>query len=250
MVHTLTRLPLSAVFPIKDNIPTRRFPAVTVGLIAINAAVWLLYQLPDLERSVVDSGWIPCDFEGTCDAPGANWPVDAFTSMFMHGSWIHILGNMLFLWIFGNNVEDRMGRIPFTAFYLAAGLAATAAQTAVTLAFGTFEDSAIPNVGASGAIAGVLGAYFLLFPHARVLTFVILVVVILPVEVPAVVFLGVWFLFQLWQGGFDMLAPSGIGTGGVAFFAHVGGFVFGLLVALPLRARRRTRTPAWPRAEL
>jgi membrane associated rhomboid family serine protease len=239
------------VFPIKDNIPTRRFPVVTVTLIAINAAVWLFYQLPGLERSVLDSGWFPCDFEGTCQAPAPPWPIDALTSMFMHGSWIHILGNMLFLWIFGNNVEDRMGRLPFTAFYLAAGLAATAAQTFVTLHFGTFEESTVPNVGASGAIAGVLGAYFLLFPNARVLTFVILVVVLLPIEVPATVFLGVWFLFQLWQGGFDLLAPTGAGVGGVAFFAHIGGFAFGLLVGLPLRAKRGgPRTPAWPRAEL
>jgi membrane associated rhomboid family serine protease len=238
------------VFPIKDNIPTRRFPVVTVALIAVNAAVWLFYQLPDLEGSVIEAGWVPCDFQGTCNAPEPDWPVDAITSMFMHGSWIHILGNMLFLWIFGNNVEDRMGRLPFLAFYLAAGLAATATQTFVTLQFGTFEDSTIPNVGASGAIAGVLGAYFLLFPQARVLTFVVLIFVFLPFEVPAMVFLGVWFLFQLWQGGFDLLAPAGSGTGGIAFFAHIGGYVFGLLVALPLRARRRPRTPPWPRAEL
>jgi membrane associated rhomboid family serine protease len=240
------------VFPIKDNIPTRRFPVVTVTLIAINTAVWLFYQLPDLQRSVVDAGWVPCDYQGTCLAPGPGWQVDAFTSMFMHGSWIHIIGNMLFLWIFGNNVEDRMGRVPFAIFYLAAGLAATATQTVITLEYGAEEDAVIPNVGASGAIAGVLGAYFLLFPHARVLTFVVLIVVFLPIEVPAMAFLGVWFLFQLWQGGFDLFAPTGIGTGGVAFFAHIGGFVFGLLVGLFLRGGRpgRPRTPAWPRAEL
>ena len=249
MVQTLTGVPFSRVFPVKDNIPTRRFPIVTVTLIAINAAVWLFYQLPGLERSVVDSGWIPCDYQGTCLAPGPAWPVDAFTSMFMHGSWIHILGNMLFLWIFGNNVEDRMGRFPFAVFYLAAGLAAIATQTVVTLELGDPDDSVIPNVGASGAIAGVLGAYFLLFPHARVLTFVVLIIIFLPIEVPAVLFLGVWFLFQLWQGGFDLFAPTGTGTGGVAFFAHIGGFVFGLLVGLFLRPRR-PRAPAWPRAEL
>ena len=245
------------MFPIKDNIPTRRRPVVTIGLIAANVAVWLFYQLQDLQRSAYEAGWIPCDFEGSCpadldrflDQNGPPWPADLFTSMFMHGSWLHIAGNMLFLWIFGNNVEDRMGRVPYLLFYLAGGLAATAAQSFITLQYGTAEDAAIPNVGASGAIAAVLGVYFLLFPYARVLTFVILVVVIIPIEVPALVFLGVWFLFQLWEGGFDLLAPSGE-SGGVAFFAHIGGFVFGLLVGLILRNRRRQRTPAWPRSEL
>ena len=164
------------MIPIRDNIPTRRFPVVTVTLIAINAAVWILYELPDLDKAVVESGWIPCEVNGTCDPPGPSWPVDAVTSMFMHGSWIHIIGNMLFLWIFGNNIEDRLGRAWFVVFYFAAGFAATALQTFTTLRFGTPEDSFIPNVGASGAIAGVLGAYFLLYPHARVLSFVILVV--------------------------------------------------------------------------
>jgi membrane associated rhomboid family serine protease len=148
-----------------------------------------------------------------------------------------------------------MGRVRFIVFYLAAGFAATALQTFITLQFGTLEDSAVPNVGASGAIAGVLGAYFLLYPHARVLTFVILIFVFLPFEIPALVFLGIWFLFQLWQGGFDLFAPTGMGTGGVAFFAHIGGFVFGLLTVHLFTAGRRPRprgrrTPAWPRAEL
>jgi membrane associated rhomboid family serine protease len=238
------------MIPIRDNIPTRRFPIVTVTLIAVNTAVWLFYQLPDLGTSVVEAGWVPCEIDGTCDPPGPGWPVDAVTSMFMHGSWIHIIGNMLFLWIFGNNVEDRLGRARFVAFYFAAGFAATAMQTFVTLRFGTLEDGFIPNVGASGAIAGVLGAYFLLYPNARVLSIVILVVVLVPFEVPAVVFLGVWILFQLWQGGFDLLAPTGSGSGGIAFFAHIGGFAFGLLVGLVLRGRDRPRTPAWPRSEL
>jgi rhomboid family protein len=240
------------VLPLKDNIPTRRFPVVTVTLIAINAAVWLFYQLPDLERSVVDSGYFPCEPDGACDAPGPEWPVDAVTSIFMHGSWIHIIGNMLFLWIFGNNVEDTMGRVRFTVFYFSCGFAATALQTFVTLQFGVPEDAQIPNVGASGAIAGVLGAYFLLFPHARVLSFVILIIILVPIELPAMVFLGIWFLFQLWQGGFDLLAPTGPGTGGVAFFAHIGGFVFGMLTVYLFTGGRptRRRVPAWPRAEL
>jgi membrane associated rhomboid family serine protease len=241
------------VIPLKDNIPTRRFPVVTVALIVANTAVWLIYERAQpTDRSVLDSAWFPCEVHGTCDAPGPSWPVDAFTSMFMHGSWIHIIGNMLFLWIFGNNVEDSMGRIRFTVFYLASGLAATALQTWVTLKWGTVQDTQVPNLGASGAIAGVLGAYFLTYPQARVLTFVILVFIFVPFEVPAIVFLGIWFLFQLWQGGFDLLAPTGPGTGGVAFFAHIGGFVFGMLAVWVFRKRppaRRT-VPAWPRSEL
>ncbi len=247
------------MIPLKDNIPTARRPVVTIALILVNAAVWLFYELPSLDRRVYEAGWVPCDMQDTCprqlqaflDANGPPWPADALTSMFMHGSWVHIAGNMLFLWIFGNNVEDRMGRTRFLGFYLAAGLAATALQTFVTLQFGTAQDTEIPNVGASGAIAGVLGAYFLLYPRARVLTFAILVFVFVPFEVPAVLFLGLWFLFQLWQGGFDMLAPTGSGQGGVAFFAHIGGFVFGVLVVLLFRLRPPARrAPAWPRAEL
>jgi membrane associated rhomboid family serine protease len=240
------------LLPIKDNIPTQRFPVVTVAIIGLNAAVWLIYERAQpTDQSVLQSAWFPCEVHGTCTAPGPGWPVDAFTSMFMHGSWLHILGNMLFLWIFGNNVEDRMGRIRFAIFYLAAGLAATALQTWVTLQWGTVQDSEVPNLGASGAIAGVLGAYFLLFPAARVLTFVIIIFIFTPFEVPAVVFLGIWFLFQLWDGGFDLLAPSGHGTGGVAFFAHIGGFLFGMLTVLLFRMRgpRKPVTPAWPRSE-
>jgi membrane associated rhomboid family serine protease len=158
---------------------------------------------------------------------------------------------MLFLWIFGNNVEDSMGRVRFTVFYFASGFAATALQTFVTLKWGTAQDSIVPNLGASGAIAGVLGAYFLMFPKARVLTFVIIIFIFTPFEVPAVVFLGIWFLFQLWDGGFDLLSPQGHGTGGVAFFAHIGGFVWGMLTVWLFRQRPPSRqAPAWPRAEL
>lgn len=237
------------MLPLKDNIPTGRRPWVTIALIVANVGVWLLYELPDLNTAVLESGWFPCEFDGACNPPGPSWPVDAVLSMFMHGSWLHIAGNMLFLWIFGNNVEDRLGRVQFVGFYLAAGLAATALQTFATLRFGTAIDAEIPSVGASGAIAGVLGAYFLLFPKARVLTFVIIIFIFTPFEVPAVVFLGVWFLFQLWQGGFDLFAPTG-GAGGVAFFAHIGGFLFGSLTVLLFRLRSRpAREPPWPRSE-
>jgi membrane associated rhomboid family serine protease len=143
--------------------------------------------------------------------------------MFMHGSWLHIGGNMLFLWIFGNNVEDAMGKLRFLAFYLVSGLAATGLQTIVTLSAGTALDGAIPNLGASGAISGVLAAYLVLLPRARVLTLLFYFIV----EVPAFLFLGFWFLFQLLEGGFAVLHPEA--GGGVAFFAHIGGFVFGLV---------------------
>jgi len=225
------------MLPLYDNVPTRRFPLVTVALIAANAAVWLLYQVPELEDSVFRIGFIPCEADGTCDGVGYSWPVNVFTSMFAHGSWAHIIGNMLFLWIFGNNVEDALGRVRYLAFYLAAGVAATGAQTAATLGFGTAEDATIPSVGASGAIAGVLGAYLLLYPLARVVTLVFLFFV----EIPAMIFLVTWFLFQLWLGGFSLVEPQS--GGGIAFFAHIGGFVFGVLAIKPLVPRRPPHAP-------
>ena len=212
------------MFPLKDNVPTRTFPLVTVALIAANVAVWIFYQLPDLDGSVVELAYQPCEVVGSCPpgtAVGEGWEVTWLTSMFMHGSWLHLIGNMLFLWIFGNNVEDTMGKVRFLAFYLLAGLAATALQTVVTLAAGSDMAAAVPNLGASGAVSGVLGAYLVVLPNAKVLTLVFYFLL----EVPAFLFLGAWFLFQLWEGGFSLTQPE-VG-GGVAFFAHVGGFVFG-----------------------
>lgn len=226
------------MIPLHDTVPTRRAPVVTLTLIGANVAVWLLYQLPDLPRSVAELGFRPCEVDRSCALEGEPWPVTALTAMFLHGDWLHLLGNMLFLWIFGNNVEDAMGRVRFLLFYVLAGLAATALQTWVTLTLGSPGEAEIPMVGASGAIAGVLGAYFLLFPLARVVVLLFLPLPV-PVEVPALAFLGFWFLFQLWQGGFSLVAPDSVG--GIAFFAHVGGFVFGLLLGRRLAARRRPR---------
>ncbi len=212
------------MFPLKDNVPTRSFPLVTVALIAANAAVWIFYQLPDLDGSVVELAYQPCEVVSSCPpgtAVGEGWEVTWLTSMFMHGSWLHIIGNMLFLWIFGNNVEDALGKVRFLAFYLLAGIAATGLQTVVTLAAGSDMAAAVPNIGASGAVSGVLGAYLVVLPNAKVLTLVFYFLL----EVPAFLFLGAWFLFQLWEGGFSLTQPE-VG-GGVAFFAHVGGFVFG-----------------------
>jgi membrane associated rhomboid family serine protease len=226
------------VLPLRDSAPGRTAPVVTVGLIAVNVAVFVLYQLQDLDRSVVDYGFFPCRVDDTCPGLGASWPVSAFTSMFLHGGWEHLLGNMLFLWIFGNNVEDAFGRLGYLGFYLAAGLVATAAQTAVTFATEGPAAERIPSVGASGAIAGVLGAYIVLLPRSRVTVWALFFLF----EVPAVVFLGFWFLMQLWLGGFAVLEPEE--GGGVALFAHVGGFVFGLLAAALLATRSRAGRPA------
>jgi membrane associated rhomboid family serine protease len=220
------------VLPLRDNVPTRSFPIVTVALIAANVLVWVLYQLPDLQGSVDELAYHPCEVENTCPTVGEDWPLTAFTSMFMHGSWLHLLGNMLFLWIFGNNVEDALGRLRYLLFYIAGGLAATAVQTFVTLAYASDAEATIPNVGASGAVSAVLGAYLLLLPRAKVLTIIFFVLR----EVPAVLFLGIWFAFQLLDGGASLTNPQA--GGGVAFFAHIGGFVFGFLVVKLVQQRR------------
>jgi membrane associated rhomboid family serine protease len=229
------------MFPIKDNVPTRSFPIVTVLLIAINVAVWLFYQVPDLDASVSELAYHPCEVEDSCPVVGEDWHVTALTSMFMHGDWLHIGGNMLFLWIFGNNVEDAMGHVRFLLFYLLGGFAATALQTFVTLEYGTDFEATIPNLGASGAVSGVLGAYLILLPRASVLLFIFLGLILIR-EVPAALFLGFWFLFQLWLGGFSLVEPQE--GGGVAFFAHIGGFVFGLLAVFVFRRQSPLR-PAY-----
>ena len=222
------------MLPLHDNVPTRRFPVVTVGLIVTNFLVWF-WELQAGESAIERDSYYPCAVQGPCLGPAAihhlpAWE-GAFTSMFMHASWLHILGNMLFLWIFGNNVEDALGRIRYFLWYLAAGLAATATQTFVTLHYADPAAASVPNLGASGAIAGVLGAYLVLLPTASVLTLVGFFVV----PLPAFLFLGFWFLLQAWQAGFAVTHPAS--GGGVAFFAHVGGFVFGL-VTVRLFAKR------------
>jgi len=220
------------VLPLRDNVPTRSRPIVTYALILANVLVWVLYQLPDLQGSVDELAYHPCEVEGSCPTVGQGWPVTAVTSMFLHGSWAHLLGNMLFLWIFGNNVEDLLGKVRFLLVYLAGGLAATVLQTYITLFFANELDATIPTVGASGAVSAVLGAYFVLLPRAKVLT---LILVFLR-ELPAGFFLLVWFGFQLLDGSTALAHPEE--RGGVAFFAHVGGFVFGALTAKPLQQRQ------------
>jgi membrane associated rhomboid family serine protease len=237
------------VIPLKDDIPTRRFPVLTVAIIAICCAVYFLFEqgVWDLGQTgndrVLEYGAIPYEVThpgdecgGTvqgavaCEGqPGvggsapdqAPWWITIFTSMFMHGSLLHLGGNMLFLWIFGNNIEDSMSRWRFVAFYLLGGLAALALQIV------TDPDSAVPTVGASGAIAAVLGAYALLYPRARVITLIFIIIFVTIVQLPALIVLGFWFLLQLLPAFSE---PIGDGGGGIAYFAHIGGFLFGLLV--------------------
>jgi membrane associated rhomboid family serine protease len=229
------------VFPLKDNVPTRSFPIVTVVLIAINVAVFFLYQLRDMDYAVNQLAYHPCELERSCPVVGEDWEVTAVTSMFMHGDLLHIAGNMLFLWIFGNNVEDALGKVRFVVFYFLGGFAATALQTFITLAYGSQADAQIPNLGASGAISAVLGAYLVLLPRARVVTVIFLIIIFIR-EFPAWFFLGFWFALQLWQGSFSLVQPEA--GGGVAFFAHIGGFAFGMATAHLFR-KRPPLSPKW-----
>jgi membrane associated rhomboid family serine protease len=238
------------VIPLKDDIPTRRTPVITIALIVINVLVYFVFEQGGLglgdtgNERVVEYGAIPAEIShpGTeCVADQslsqiacgrdindgqAVWWLTIFTAMFLHGGLLHLAGNMLFLWIFGNNIEDSMGRLTFVAFYLLGGLAALALQVA------TDANSAIPTVGASGAIAGVLGAYARLYPRARVVTLVFIVIIFTVVTLPALLVLGLWFLLQLLPAFSEPVTGAG---GGVAYFAHIGGFVFGL-VAIKLFA--------------
>ncbi len=184
------------MLPLSDGLRARRFPIVNVSIIVANCAVWLFYELPHLRHAVFEA------------------------------SWDHILGNMLFLAVFGKNVEDAFGALRYLAFYFAGGFVATMTQTLATLAFGTAAEARVPNLGASGAIAAVLGAYFVLYPNSTVRG----LVVIFPVQLSAWFFLGAWFLYQLIEANFGIFGSAANG-GGVAFFAHVGGFVFGAIVA-------------------
>jgi membrane associated rhomboid family serine protease len=211
---------------------------VTAALIAINTAVWIFYELPDLDHAVMELAYHPCEVENSCPVVGEDWHITALTSMFMHGDWLHLIGNMLFLWIFGNNVEDALGRIRFLAFYLLGGFAALAVQTFITLNFGSDLDAQIPNLGASGAVSAVLGAYLVLLPRASVVTVIFLLIIFIR-EFPAWLFLSFWFVFQLWAGGLSLIQPEA--GGGVAFFAHIGGFLFGFAAVHVFKRRRPLR---------
>lgn len=227
------------MIPLRDINPTRTKPVVTWVIIALNVAVWL-YQFalgPELQTFVLRWGVIP--YYLTQEPSLGSW-ITPLSSMFMHGGWLHLLGNMWFLHVFGDNIEDELGKGRYVAFYLLCGLGAVAAQVAMDPA------SRIPMVGASGAIAGILGGYMMLHPNARVITLVPIVFIIQLVELPAWIFLFVWFGWQLLQGftsiGLDQAA------GGVAFFAHIGGFVVGLALVRLFRRPPEERGPIEPRA--
>jgi membrane associated rhomboid family serine protease len=228
------------MIPLSDDVPQRRFPWVNVGLILANFAVFLIYELPN-PNGVTDWSFYPCAAENACRT-AEPWGVTWLTAMFLHAGWDHILGNMVFLAVFGRNVEDAYGHLRYLLFYLAGGFVATATQTAMTLLAGSAADARVPNLGASGAIAAVLGAYIVLYPRSEVRG----LLGIFPAHIMAWVFLGVWFLYQFIEANFGLLS-AGSG-GGVAFFAHVGGFVFGVLVTLVQFPRRATSgAPIAPR---
>jgi membrane associated rhomboid family serine protease len=228
------------VIPLRDANPTRRTPIVTFSLIAACFAVFAVELSvsggggqPALDRFFIAWGVVPARVTAAIDA--GDWLSAAMrgviTHQFLHAGWLHLLGNMLFLWIFGNNIEDRLGRLPFLLFYLAGGVFAAIAQTLVD------PTSAIPLVGASGAIAATLGAYLVLYPGARILSLVFLGFFYQLLEVPAVIMLGFWFLLQLVDGVASLGGTSA--QGGVAFFAHIGGFVCGALVGVLARGLDR-----------
>ena len=229
------------MLPLSDGIPARRFPIVNVLLIVANFAVFILYELPHFNAAVYHASFYPCTVDNACHGP-LPWGLSWITAMFLHGGWDHILGNMLFLAIFGKNVEDAFGPVRYLVFYFAGGFAAMMMQTGMTLLFGTAQDARVPELGASGAIAAVLGAYFVLYPASRVLTWIFPVFL---VRIPAWIFLGLWFLYQLIEASFVLFSASANG-GGVAFFAHVGGFIFGLLAArLLARAGQAVPRERW-----
>ena len=224
------------MIPYSDGIPARRFPVVNVALIVANFAVWLFYELPNSDAAINRASFYPCDVDNACHI-GIPWGVGWITAMFLHASWDHILGNMLFLAIFGKNVEDAFGRLGYLVFYFAGGFFATMVQTAMSLLFDPSSGTG-PTLGASGAIAAVLGAYFALYPNSRVRTLVLW----FQFRIPAWIYLGGWFLYQFVVGNYGLVHVKSGGSG-VAFFAHVGGFVFGVVVARVLIRAGRITVP-------
>ena len=219
------------MIPLRDVIPSRTTPFVTMALIAANGLAFC-YELslpPGARQAFIRAyGIVPVTFA---------WPT-LISSMFLHGGWLHVIGNMWYLWIFGDNVEDRLGHLRYAVFYLLCGIAAGLAQTLLS------PDAHLPTIGASGAIAGVMGAYFVLYPQSRVLTLIPLLVFVEIVEVPAIFFLGFWFLFQL-VGGAGSVARTAGTQGGIAFWAHAAGFAAGLVGVFVFRRPERLRVEWW-----
>jgi membrane associated rhomboid family serine protease len=216
------------MIPLRDVIPSRTFPFFTISFIVLNSIAFLFelsLSTPALEQFMRVYGVVPARFV----------VLTTFTSMFLHGGWLHFLGNMLYLWIFGDNVEDRLGHTRFVVFYFMCGAAAVVAHVFMNPA------STIPTIGASGAIAGVMGGYFVLYPNSRVLALVPLFIIWEIIEVPAILFLGLWFLMQFFSGVGSMAVGTGAEAGGVAFWAHVAGFLTGMAGVLVLRKPSRSR---------
>jgi membrane associated rhomboid family serine protease len=215
------------MIPFRDNIPSRSFPVINIAIILINSLVFF-YELSlgrHLESFIMQYGIVPA---AIFQWPQSNLPYSALalpflTSMFMHGGWLHLIGNMWYLWIFGDNIEDRLGHFGYVIFYLLCGLGAGIAHTILNY------DSTAPSIGASGAIAGVLGAYVVSYPFARVLTLVPIFVFVQVIEIPALVVLGFWFLMQFLYGATSLASATG-SSGGVAWWAHVGGFIVGMIL--------------------
>ena len=224
------------MLPLGDFTRPRQIPFVTGALVVANTLVWLAYELPHgVNHSVVEIGFRPCAASGRCTADGVPWPAALITSMFGHGSWAHLVGNMVFLLVFGPAVEDALGKVRYLTLYVIAGLAAGLTHAVVMLSFSP-QDAVIPAIGASGAISGVLAAYVVVRPFRRVLVWVMPAFFL---RIPALAVLGAWFLLQAVQGSMGLVSPQ---HSSVAFFAHVGGFVAGLVLATAWL------DDSWPRA--
>jgi len=220
------------MFPLYDTVRSHRFPAINLILIVINALAFLYEIQMDpsaLKEFIFEWGLIPARLLSN---PSAAWST-IFTSMFLHGGWFHIINNMWVLFIFGDNVEARMGGIRYLIFYLLCGVAAVLLQTYV------LPSSAVPMIGASGAVAGVLGAYLILFPHSRIASLVPILFIFTIIEIPAVIFLLFWFASQLYSGLFAIQGSSG---SGIAWWAHIGGFLFGIIMVFFFRTRTTYRS--------
>ena len=221
------------MIPLRDVIPSRTTPYITTTIIVLNAITWLFeVSLPQdsLNQFIGTYGVVPAYFS----------PPTLITSMFLHGSWMHVIGNMWYLWIFGDNVEDRLGHGRFIVFYLLCGIAAAIGQIVMD------PTSTLPTIGASGAIAGVMGAYFVLYPQSRVLTLIPLIIFWEVIELPAYILLGFWFVMQLFSAGAIAVTASSHGSGGVAFAAHVAGFVVGMAGVFVFKKRETDR---WERTD-
>lgn len=230
------------MIPLRDSTPSGTLPFVTIGIIVLNSMMWL-YQVslgPRFDQFIMEYGLIPLRFLLSYQIQGGifdNALIPLVASVFMHGGWMHIIGNMWFLWIFGDNVEDRLGHARYALFYILCGIGAALIQIAL------HPSSKIPMVGASGAISGVLGAYLVSYPYARIHTLLIIFFIIRFVEIPAFIFLIIWFVFQLISGTAELAVAQE--SGGVAYWAHMGGFIVGIVLLWIMHTNPGRRTPTW-----